>query len=76
MVRMQRLSFNALRVPEKGHSWAAKGPHHWERWAEKGHTSDAADVADTHTTFERNVARPAALEKLQNCDATLGKTRR
>ncbi len=75
-MRVQRLSFNALSVREKGHSWVAKEPHHWEKLAERGLTLDAEDVADTPTMCARNVAQPAALERLQSFDATHGKTRR
>ena len=60
----------------KGHRWAAKEPHLLERWAERAPTSGAEDVADTPTMSARNVALPAALERLQSFDATLGKTRR
>ncbi|OLD78726.1 hypothetical protein AUF62_01800 [archaeon 13_1_20CM_52_20] len=58
------------------HRWAAKEPHHWGKLAERGLTLDAEDVADTPTMCARNVAQPAALERFQNFDATLGRTRR
>ena len=58
------------------HRWAAKEPHHWGKLAERGLTLDAEDVADTLTMCARNVAQPAALERLQSFDATLGRTRR
>jgi hypothetical protein len=47
-----------------------------EKLAEKEPTSDAGDVADMRTTFERSVALLAVLERSRSFDAIHGKTRR